>query len=330
MEKVPAAGYEIVGLPIEGMSRKKNMEGLLHNLKLPFKIFKCLRKANRILKDFRPDAVVGVGGYASGPLLFQASLRGIPYMIQEQNSYAGVTNRILARRAKSICVAYEGMDRFFPAGRIIVTGNPVRPEIHPYADNFRIDALRYFNFDTQKLHLLVLGGSLGSGTLNKAMRGWIEAGCPGGKDVEVLWQCGKYYKADNDTFMESRSTPEKIIHTDFIARMDHAYAAADLIISRSGASSISEICVAGKATIFVPSPNVSEDHQTHNAMALVKQGAALMVSDAEAPEKLLPTAMELIHDAERMKRIAANAAGLARPAATKLICSEVYRIRHLK
>ena len=217
------------------------------------------------------------------------------------------------------------MERFFPADKIVFTGNPIRKDIHRYSPEERVEGLEYYGFTEGKRHLLVVGGSLGSGTLNKAMKAWIEAGCPGGDDVEVLWQCGRFYKKGVDAFMEGRELPQ-IRHSDFIGRMDLAYAAADVIISRSGASSISEICAAGKAAVFVPSPNVAEDHQTHNAMALVNKGAAMIVRDAEAVEKLLPTAMELIHDPEKIAGIEKNALKLARLDAAQAIVDEIYKL----
>ncbi|MBO4263666.1 MAG: UDP-N-acetylglucosamine--N-acetylmuramyl-(pentapeptide) pyrophosphoryl-undecaprenol N-acetylglucosamine transferase, partial [Bacteroidales bacterium] len=260
MEKVPAAGYAIEGLPVAGLQRK-----LLHpaNLALPVKLCRSLHRAGRIIKDFRPDVVIGVGGYASAPVLWKATGKGIPALIQEQNGFAGLTNKLLGRRVGKVCVAYEGMERFFPAGKIVLTGNPIRSCIHPYTEEERQAGLAYYGLDAARKHLLVLGGSLGSGTLNRAMQEWVAAGCPGGEGVEVLWQCGRYYKAGVDAFMAGHPC-ENVRHTDFIGRMDWAYAAADVVISRSGALSVSEICAAHKAAIFVPSPNVAEDHQTHN------------------------------------------------------------------
>ena len=231
----------------------------------------------------------------------------------------------LAKRVGSICVAYEGMERFFPADKITFSGNPIRKEIHEYSPEDRKEGLGFYGLSENKKHLLVVGGSLGSGTLNKSMKKWIESGCPGGEDVEVLWQCGKYYKQGVDEFMKGRELPG-IHYSDFISRMDLAYACADLIISRSGASSISEICAARKAAIFVPSPNVAEDHQTHNAMALVSKDAAAMVKDSEAPDKLLREAMALIHDEERLHGMETNVAPLARLDAAQTIIDEVYKL----
>ena len=325
MEKVPAAGYRIIGLPMAGLQRKLTLSNIINDLKLPFKLLSSIRKAGRIIDEFKPEIAIGVGGYASAPLLWQAGRRKIPTLLQEQNGFAGLTNKILAKKAGSICVAYEGMERFFPADRICFSGNPIRAEIHPYSEQERLQGMEFYGHHAGKKQLLVVGGSLGSGTLNKAMKKWIAAGCPGGEDVEVLWQCGKYYKPGVDAFMQGRELPG-VQHSDFIARMDLAYAMADVVISRSGASSISEITACGKAAVFVPSPNVAEGHQTHNAMALVRRDAALMVKDAEAEEKLLPTAMELLHDGDRIGKISANALKMAKMDAAQTIVDEVYRL----
>lgn len=321
MEKVPAAGYEIIGLPVAGLQRKLTMS----NLALPFKVAKSIAMAKRILREFRPDIVVGVGGYASAPLLWAAGRLGIPTLIQEQNGYAGLTNKIVGRKAKSICVAYEGMERFFPADRIVLTGNPIRKEIVPADEQMRMESCRFYGLDPHKKHIFVVGGSLGSGTLNNAMKKWISDGCPGGENVEVIWQCGKYYKASIDGFM-AEAECKGIQHYDFIQRMDLAYAIADVVISRSGASSVSELCAAHKAVIFVPSPNVAEDHQTHNAMALVNRYAAMMVTDAEADKKLMKTACALIDEPERITLLEKNIAKLARTDAAMDIVKEVYSV----
>ena len=325
MEKVPAAGYEIVGLPIVGLQRQLTVKNIINDIQVPFKWIASQRKARRLLKEFKPQIAVGVGGYASAPLLKQATRLGIPTLIQEQNGFAGLTNKMLGSKVGCICVAYEGMERFFPADKIVFSGNPIRSEIHPYTDADRAEALKFYGLNPKKRHIFVVGGSLGSGTLNNAMKAWITAGCPGGDDVEVLWQCGKYYKKGIDDFMYGREVPG-VQYSDFIARMDLAYAAADVVVSRSGASSVSEICAARKAAVFVPSPNVAEDHQTHNAMALVSRDAALLVRDAEAAEKLLPTALQLVHDAERIARIAENVAPLARLDAAQTIADEIYKL----
>ena len=321
MEKVPAAGYRIIGLPVAGLQRKLT----LSNFALPFKVAKSVSMAKRILREFKPDIAIGVGGYASAPLLWAAGRLGIPTLIQEQNGFAGLTNKIVGRKAKSICVAYENMERFFPADRIVFTGNPIRKEIIPSDPQMKAEAYKFYGLDPQKKHIFIVGGSLGSGTLNKAMRKWIGDGCPGGEDVEVIWQCGKYYKKATDEFMAGVSAPG-VQYSDFIQRMDLAYAAADVVISRSGASSVSELCAAHKAVIFVPSPNVAEDHQTHNAMALVNRYAAMMVTDAEASEKLMKTACTLLHEPERIALLEKNIATLAKTDAAMDIVKEVYRI----
>lgn len=325
MEKVPAAGYRIVGLPMLGLQRQLNFKNVINDIKVPFKVLASLHKAGKVIDEFKPDIAIGVGGYASAPLLWEATEKKIPALIQEQNGFAGLTNKILAKRVGSICVAYEGMERFFPADKITFSGNPIRKEIHEYSAEDRRQGLEFYGLSEGRKHLLIVGGSLGSGTLNKSMKAWIEAGCPGGEDVEVLWQCGKYYKEGVDKFMEGRDLPA-IRYSDFIGRMDLAYASADLIISRSGASSISEICAARKAAIFVPSPNVAEDHQTHNAMALVSKDAAAMVRDADAPKELLPEAMALIHDEDRLRTMEKNVAPLARLDAAQTIVDEVYKL----
>ncbi len=321
MEKVPAAGYRIIGLPVAGLQRKLT----LSNLGLPFKIIKSLGMAGKILDEFRPDIAVGVGGYASAPLLWCASRKKIPTLIQEQNGFAGLTNKILGKRVGKICVAYEGMEKFFPAGKIVMTGNPIRSEIIPATQAMKEEAVRYYGLDPEKKHIFIVGGSLGSRTLNESVKKWIKDGCPGGEDVEVLWQCGKYYKESVDKFAAEAGDKMRFIHySDFIRRMDLAYAMADVVISRSGASSVSELCAAGKAVIFVPSPNVAEDHQTHNAMALVKKDAAMIVTDAEAPEKLMKTACGLLEDGAKRKMMEKNISALARRDAADRIVSEIY------
>ena len=325
MEKVPAAGYRIVGLPMVGLQRQISAKNIKNNLQVPFKVGESIRRARRIIREFKPDVAIGVGGFASAPLLYAATRMKVPALIQEQNGFAGLTNKLLAKRVGSICVAYEGMERFFPADKIVLSGNPIRAEIHPYTAEDRAEGLRFYGLTEGKRHLFVVGGSLGAGTLNRAMRAWIEAGCPGGEDVEVIWQCGRYYKAGVDEFMAGRELPA-VHYSDFIGRMDLAYACADVIVSRAGASSVSEICAAGKAAIFVPSPNVAEDHQTHNAMALVNKGAALIVRDADAERELLPTALALLQDPARIREIEAEVIKLALPDAAQTIVDEVYKL----
>lgn len=329
MEKVPAAGYEIVGLPVAGLQRKLT----LSNFALPFKVIRSVSMAKKIIREFKPDIAIGVGGYASAPLLWAAGRLGVPTLIQEQNGFAGLTNKILGKKADCICVAYDGMERFFPADKIVFTGNPIRKEIVPATAEMKAEAYRFYGLDPHKKHLFIVGGSLGSGTLNNAMKKWITDGCPGGEDMEIIWQCGKYYKPSVDAFMKEAAekglggkTLTSITHSDFIKRMDLAYAAADVVISRSGASSISELCAAHKAAIFVPSPNVTEDHQTHNAMALVNKDAGLIVKDSEAAEKLMETACGLIDEPEKIALIEKNVAALAKTDAAMTIAEQVYRI----
>ena len=321
MEKVPAAGYQIKGLPVAGLKRSLS----LSNFALPFKVLKSVSMAKKIIREFRPDIVIGVGGYASAPLLWAAGRLGVPTLIQEQNGFAGLTNKIVGKKALKICVAYENMDRFFPADRIVLTGNPIRKEIVPATEEMKAEAMKFYGLDPEKKHIFIVGGSLGSGTLNNAMKKWIIDGCPDGSDVEVIWQCGKYYKASIDEFMKDKSVPG-VQYSDFIQRMDLAYAAADVVISRSGASSVSELCAAHKASIFVPSPNVAEDHQTHNAMALVSKYAAMMVKDSEASEKLMKTACGLLNEPSRIALLEKNIAALAKTEAALEIVKEVYNI----
>ncbi len=325
MEKVPREGFRIVGLPIVGLQRQLNLKNIINDVQVPFRFVGSIAKARKIIKEFKPQIAVGVGGYASAPLLMAATRMKIPALIQEQNGFAGLTNKMLGNKVQSICVAYEGMERFFPADKIVMSGNPIRPEMHPYGAAEREEGLKIYGFDPSKKHILIVGGSLGSGTLNKAMKAWIEAGCPGGEGVEVLWQCGKYYKSGIDAFMQGRDLPG-IQYSDFISRMDLAYAMADVIISRSGASSVSEICATAKAAVFVPSPNVAEDHQTHNAMALVRKDAALIVKDADAAKDLMNTALALVRDPERIAVLERNALAMALPDAAKTIVDEIYRI----
>ena len=326
MEKVPAAGYKIVGLPIVGMQRQLNIKNIVNDVQVPFRVLKSVSMAKKLIREFKPDIVIGVGGYASGPLLWAATGMKVPALIQEQNGFAGVTNKLLGKRVQKICVAYEGMEKFFPADRIVMSGNPIRKEVStPPTAEMKAEAMEYYKLDSAKKHLFIVGGSLGSGTLNRSMKKWITDGCPGGENVEVIWQCGKYYKKGCDEFMAEHPCPA-VQHHDFIARMDLAYAAADVVVTRSGASTVSELCAMGKAAIFVPSPNVAEDHQTHNAMALVRHDAALIVKDADAPEKLLGTAMELLNDPERIARLETNAEKMALRDAAKVICDEAYKL----
>ena len=325
MEKVPAAGFRIIGLPICGLQRKLTLRNLLNDIQVPFKVLISEIKARRIIKQFKPDIAIGVGGYASAPLLKEATRLHVPSLIQEQNSFAGLTNRMLGKKADRICVAYEGMERFFPADKIVLTGNPIRSSIVKSTPELKRQGIEFYGLDPDRKTLLVIGGSLGCGTLNRTIMGWIEAGKPGGEDVQVIWQCGKYYEAEVNDFMEDHKDP--FIHCSaFISRMDLAYACADLVVSRSGASSISEICVAGKACIFVPSPVVTEDHQTHNAMALVGKGAARIVKDSLATTELMTEAMELIHNDDELALIECKALSLGIGDAAQSIVDEAYKI----
>ena len=331
MEKVPAAGYRIVGLPIVGLQRQLSLKNIVNDIQVPFKVVSSIFKAKKILREFKPQVVVGVGGYASAPLLWAASGMGIPCLIQEQNGFAGLTNRKLGNRVQKICVAYEGMERFFPADKIVMTGNPIRSIIVPATPEMKAEGEKEYGLTPGKKHLFIVGGSLGSGRMNQSMKKWIADGCPGMEGVDVLWQCGRYYKSGIDAFMEEQKArnPEAlsaIRHSDFIGRMDLAYAAADVVISRAGASSVSELCAAHKATIFIPSPNVAEDHQTHNAMALVKRDAALLVRDGEAVEKMMPAALELLKDPARIAALEENAGKMALPDAAGKIADEIYSL----
>ena len=327
MEKVPAAGYRIIGLPIVGMQRQLNFRNLVNNAGIPFKILDSIRRARKIIREFKPDVVVGVGGYASAPLLWAATREHIPALIQEQNGFAGLTNKLLASRVQSICVAYEGMEKFFPKEKIVMSGNPIRKELSsPATPAMREEAMAHFQLNPAKKHLFVVGGSLGSKTLNLAMEHWIQDGCPLGEDVEVIWQCGKYYEKQVEAFLQAHPDIKGVRHYAFIGRMDLAYAAADVVISRSGASTVSELCAMGKATVFVPSPNVAEDHQTHNAMALVRRDAALIVKDAEAVDELLPTTLALVRNPERVALLEKNAKAMALRNAAQVIADQIYQL----
>lgn len=302
MEKVPALGYRIEGLPVVGLQRRLT----LRNLQVPFKVAESLRKARRVIREFGADVVVGFGGYASAPVLWSAQRMGIPTLIQEQNSYAGVTNKILASRAKRICVAYEGMERFFPKDRIVMTGNPLRGRLLEQHDPavLKAEGLTYFGLKADKPIVLVVGGSLGTRTLNNMMKANVDRITSEG-NIQVIWQTGKFYEREMTEFMQSRSS-EGIWRGAFIDRMDLAYAVADVVVGRSGAGTVSELCLVGKPAIFVPSPNVAEDHQTKNAMALVRKDAALLVPDSQAVTALFPVVDQLLADPVRMQRMAAN------------------------
>lgn len=298
MEKVPAAGYKIIGLPVSGFDRKN----LLRNFKVLLRLYKSMRLAKKIVRDFQPDIAIGVGGYASGPVLKATQKRGIPTLIQEQNSYAGVTNKLLAEKAGAICVAYEGMERFFPAEKIIVTGNPVRQSILN-CPLTRQEARERFGLEPDKKTVLVVGGSLGARTINRSIEKGIDSIAASG--IQMIWQTGKFYDEEAKAVMADKK-PANIKQTAFVANMDEAYRAADLVVSRAGASSISELQLLGKAAILVPSPNVAEDHQTKNAMALVNNAAAVMVTDANAPETLVETLINIVNDDTKLKTLSEN------------------------
>ena len=304
MEKIPALGYRIEGLPVAGLQRRLT----LSNLALPIKVVRSVRKARKVIREFGADCVVGFGGYASAPVLWAAQRMGVPTVIQEQNSFAGVTNKILAKRARRICVAYDGMERFFPAERIVMTGNPLRGSFAPDAVD-RTKALEYFGFKADKPVILVVGGSLGTRTFNEMMKAGVDDIVRRG-EVQVIWQTGKYYEAEMNAFMEGRPS-EGVWRGAFIERMDYAYAAADLVVSRSGACTVSELCLMGKPTLFIPSPNVAEDHQTMNARALADKQAAEMLRDSEAVEKGLAHALALVTDKNRLDILKKNILALA-------------------
>ncbi|MBR3529757.1 MAG: undecaprenyldiphospho-muramoylpentapeptide beta-N-acetylglucosaminyltransferase [Bacteroidaceae bacterium] len=320
MQRVPAAGYKIIGLPIAGFDRKN----LLKNVVVLYKIAKSQWKARKIIKDFKPHVVVGVGGYASGPTLKTAGQMGIPTLIQEQNSYAGVTNKLLAKSAKKICVAYDGMERFFPAEKIIKTGNPVRQNLLD-AKVTKEEATKSFGLDPQKNTVLVIGGSLGARTVNESILQHLEE-IRLSKDVQFIWQTGKYYSKEISEALAKEVPVENMKVMDFISNMDNAYMAADLVISRAGASSISELCLLKKPCILVPSPNVAEDHQTKNAQALSTRGAAIFVKDSDARNELIPLALKTVMDDAQLSSLSENVGKLAYHDSAKKIADEVYKL----
>ena len=319
MQRVPAAGYEIKGLPIQGFDRKN----LLKNVKVLFKIWKSQRMARQIIKDFRPMAAVGVGGYASAPTLNAAYSMGIPCLIQEQNSYAGVTNKSLAKKAKVVCVAYSGMARFFPAEKILMTGNPVRQNL---LDNkiSKEDARESFGLAPDKKTVLIVGGSLGARTINESVLAHLEEIRK--SDVQFIWQTGKYYSQHIAEELSKAEPVENLKVMDFISSMDNAYAAADIVVSRAGASSISELCLLGKPCILVPSPNVAEDHQTKNAMALSGRGAAILVKDKDAKDELIGVALKTVMDDLKLDSLSGNVKMMAFHNAADVIAEEVYKL----
>lgn len=319
MQRVPAAGYEIKGLPICGFDRRN----LLRNIKVLYKIIKSQRMAKQIIRDFKPMVAVGVGGYASGPTLNQAAAMGIPCLIQEQNSYAGVTNKLLARKAKRICVAYDDMERFFPAEKIIKTGNPVRQTL---LDNkiTKEEARKTMGLDPSRKTILLVGGSLGARTVNESVMAHLDT--IRNSDIQFIWQTGKYYSDEIARRLSQEEACPNLTVTDFISDMAVAYTAADLVVSRAGASSISEFCLIGKPVILVPSPNVAEDHQTKNAMALVNRQAAICIKDAEATDKLIETAITTVNNPDTLASLSGNILKLALPNSADIIAQEVIKL----
>jgi UDP-N-acetylglucosamine--N-acetylmuramyl-(pentapeptide) pyrophosphoryl-undecaprenol N-acetylglucosamine transferase len=322
MERVPQAGYPIIGLPVKGFDRSHPWR----NIRVVIDLLRSMSQARKIVRDFRPDVGIGVGGYASGAAMKMAAKMGVPILLQEQNGFAGVTNKLLKDDAKKICVAYEGMERFFPKEKIILTGNPVRQNL---TSGSKEEAIRYFNeefgvnFNTEKKTLLIIGGSLGARTINQSIIAHLNKLID--SNVQVIWQTGKNYLADCKKALEALPH-NNIICTDFVSQMPLAYALADLVISRAGASSISELCLLGKPSILVPSPNVAEDHQTHNAMALVKKDAGVLVKDIDAKDQMVATALSLIHDTARLEALRANILTLALPDSAKRIAEEVMKL----
>lgn len=322
MQRVPQAGYEIVGLPVRGLIRPLWSPS---NITVLMDFLKSRRKATELVREFRPHVVVGVGGYASAATLEAASAQGVPCLLQEQNSYAGITNKLLSGKVQRICVAYEGMERFFPQEKLVLTGNPVRQSLLTPAVS-KEEAVRSFGLDPAKKTVLVIGGSLGARTLNQSILRHMDA-IRSNQNVQVIWQTGRYYSAGiAEALNKYNGCPENMHVTEFVSDMSAAYEAADLVVSRAGASSISELCLLGKPSILVPSPNVAEDHQTKNARALSNRGAAIFVSDAEAPDKLMETALNTLQDAELLKSLGEEARKLAKPNAASDIADEVMAL----
>ena len=320
MQRVPDAGYEIVGLPIAGFDRKN----LLKNIKVLWKIFKSQRMARKVIREFAPQVAVGVGGYASGPTLKMAASMGIPTLIQEQNSYAGVTNKILAKGARLICVAYEGMERFFPKERILLTGNPVRKNLLEMRAN-RKEAMKAMQLDENRKCVLIVGGSLGARSINEGIMANIEK-IRENSGIQFIWQTGKLYFEEMKRRAAEAGKPENLIITDFVSNMGNALSAANLVVSRAGAGSISEFALLGKAVILVPSPNVSEDHQTKNAMALVDKDAAIYVADANVNEELIEKTIETVNDEMKIALLEANIQKMGKPNAASEIADEVLKL----
>ncbi|MDR0756455.1 MAG: undecaprenyldiphospho-muramoylpentapeptide beta-N-acetylglucosaminyltransferase [Tannerella sp.] len=320
MERVPKAGYEIVGLPVSGFDRSHKLK----NIAVLFRLLKSLRMAKKIIRTFNPDIAVGVGGYASAPTLWAASSLGVSTLIQEQNSYAGITNKRLAKRAATICVAYEGMERFFPTDKIVVTGNPVRKELETALEDKKA-ALDYFQLQADRKTLLLIGGSLGARTINRGMQNGLKRLLDAG--IQIIWQTGKHYYADIRQLLEQVNTANRVWCADFITRMDYAYAAADLVVSRAGAGSVSELCLLKKAAILIPSPNVAEDHQTKNALAVASRGAAVVITDSDAEQLLADTILNLIHDAAKLQSLSEKIGLLAQRHSAERIVDEIEKLR---
>jgi len=322
MEKVPAAGYKIIGIPIAGFKRKFSIS----NFKLPFLILQSLITTHKIIKDFKPDVVVGTGGYASGPLLKVAMAKGIPALIQEQNSYAGITNKLLSKKASKICVAFEGMDKFFPKEKIVLTGNPIRQDIFSIKEK-RNEAFDFFKLDSSKKTVLVIGGSLGAKAINEAIGEKLN--CFVDNNIQLVWQTGKIY-FDEATKQANKYKDKNIQVLDFISRMDLAYALADVVISRAGAGAISELCIVEKPCILVPLPSAAEDHQTKNAMALVNKQAAILVKDIEAGQLLVNSVLQLVNDLPQQKKLSLNIKALAHLNSANIIALEVLKLANYK
>ncbi len=327
MEKIPAAGYEIVGLPIAGLQRQITIENIIKNLQLPYKVLRSRCKVRGVIRNFQPDIVVGVGGFASEPTLKMASRMGYTTLLQEQNSYAGLTNKSLAKSAAKICVAYDGMQRFFPAEKIVYTGNPVRADIEQITAT-HTEGCAHFDVSDTKPVILSVGGSLGARSINRMILGNLSFFKD--NDIQLIWQTGRWMYNEAVQAVQSAKVEQWVKVHQFIAKMDLAYAAADMVISRAGAIAISELCLVGKPVILIPSPNVAEDHQTKNAMSLASKGAALVVSDSDCGNKCLPLALELIHDKERCHQMGQAIASLAVPHAADRIVDQIDSLLKLK
>ena len=322
MQRVPAAGYEIKGLPVRGLIRPLWSP---KNIGVMMDFFKSKNMVKQIIKDFKPQVAVGVGGYASAPTLNAAYSMGIPCLIQEQNSYAGVTNKSLAKKASKICVAYNNMERFFPAEKIMLTGNPVRQGLLNNQKP-KEEAIKTFGLSAEKKTVLIVGGSLGARTVNESILNHLPEIEAVKDSIQFIWQTGKFYNAQILKELDTKGKPENLFVTDFISKMEDAYSAADLVISRAGAGSISEFCLLEKPVILVPSPNVAEDHQTKNAMALVNNNAALFVKDAEAKDTLLPLAIKTVNDSDKLTSLSKNIAKLALRDSANVIANEVFKL----